>query len=210
MADFSMYGGKSDEWLALEAQLPPEADMSPAQLKQTTNDIRLEEARQEMTLLSPKVHIQNFSIPVRDGTSIEARTYRPSSAPTSQKLPIFLYFHGGGFFFGTIGSEDATCSRIAIDVGVVVCNVNYRHTPEFVFPTAWHDSEDAFSWLYDHADEFDGDRLQVVIGGVSAGSWLTASLVLKLAVEEDDRRKGILGQVSTVFYILRNSCSSKT
>lgn len=46
--------------------------------------------------------------------TIEARIYRPSSKPASQKLPIYVHFHGGGFFFGTLGSEDATCSRLAI------------------------------------------------------------------------------------------------
>ena len=201
MADYSIYGGKSDEWLALEAHLPAPPNMSPEEMKKTTNETREEAAREEMKILRPKVTIQDFTIPTRDGSTIEARTYRPSTAPASQKLPVFLYFHGGGFFFGSIEGEDATCSYIAIDVGVVVVNVNYRHTPEFVFPIAWYDSEDAFAWVYDHCGDFAGDRLQIVVGGISAGAYLTASLMLKLANEEDERRKGILGQVG-----LQRSC----
>ena len=199
MADFTQYGEKSQEWSALEKDLPaPPADLSLEDLQRITNETRLNAAREDMQLLAPKLTMADFSIPTRDGATIEARTYRPSSIPSSQKLPIYIHFHGGGFFFGSIGSEDATCSLIALDVGVVVINVNYRHTPNFVFPTAWNDGEDAFAWVHEHADEFHGDNLQIVVGGISAGAYITASLMLKLAADEDDRRTGVQGQVLMV------------
>lgn len=80
-------------------------------------------------------------------------------------------------------------------VGVVVVNVNYRRTPEFVYPTAWNDSEDAFAWVCEHAKDFGGEHLEIVVGGVSAGAYLTTSLMLKLAREESEMRKGVMGQV---------------
>lgn len=197
MADFSKYGGKSDEWLALEKTLPaPPTNISPEDLKRTTNETRSSNAQEEMKILRPKVSTQDFQIPTRDNSTIEARTYRPSSVSTTQKLPIYIHFHGGGFFFGTIGSEDATCTRMALDVGIVVVNVNYRHTPEFIYPIAWNDAEDAFQWVYDNAEQsFAGDNMNIVVGGVSAGAYLTASLMLKLAIEESSSRMGIQGAV---------------
>jgi acetyl esterase/lipase len=90
-----------------------------------------------------------------------------------------MHFHGGGFVFGTLASEDAICARIAVSVGVVVVNVNYRHAPEFTYPTAWNDAQDAFVWLHGHLDEVNGDGQKVVLGGISAGSRLVSSLVLE-------------------------------
>lgn len=197
MADFSQYGGKSNEWIALERTLPaPPSDISPEELKRTTNETRLGSAQEEMKILRPKVLTQDFRISTRDQSTIEARTYRPSSIPPTQKLPIYVHFHGGGFFFGTIGSEDATCTRLALDVGVVVVNINYRHTPEAAYPVAWNDAEDAFQWVYTNSETlFAGDNMKIVVGGVSAGAYLTASLMLKLALDESSSRMGVQGAV---------------
>lgn len=76
-------------------------------------------------------------------------------------------------------SEDATCAKIAINTGVVVVHANYRHTPEFKFPTAWLDAQDAFEWVHKNMGKIGGDAEQVVVGGVSAGGELTASVVLE-------------------------------
>lgn len=81
---------------------------------------------------------------------------------------------------------------------VVVVNVNYRHTPEYEFPTAWDDVEDAFVWLHEHISEIGGLADQVVVGGISAGAQLTASLTLAQLYGDNERLKAcpkIRGQV---------------
>ncbi|KAE8396661.1 Alpha/Beta hydrolase protein [Aspergillus alliaceus] len=147
--------------------------------------------------------MQDYEISTRDGKTIEARSYRPSSVPATQRLPVFIYFHGGGFVLGTLRSEDATCSRIVVDRAaagspVVVVNVNYRHTPEYKYPTAWDDAEDSFHWVHDHLDDIYGDGENVVIGGISAGAYLTASLTLAQNTGKDlslAQRPKVRGQV---------------
>ncbi|KAK0723339.1 esterase/lipase [Lasiosphaeria miniovina] len=131
-----------------------------------------------MLVLGPLVQMRDHSITTRDGASIEARSYRPADAPADEPLPVYLYFHGGGFLTGTLASEDAACAATALRGHVAVLNVNYRHTPEHAFPTAWFDSQDAFEWLHDNMAAVGGDPLRVVVGGVSAGAQLTAALVL--------------------------------
>ncbi len=194
--DFSEYGGKSDEWLALEASLPPPPDLPPDELKRMTNETRSNTAREEMKSLSPRISLADYAIPTRDGSTIEARTYRSSVIDPLEILPIYIHFHGGGFFFGTIDSEDATCSRMALEAEVLVVNVNYRHTPDFRYPTAWLDSEDALEWVYHHATEIGGAATTIIMGGVSAGAYLTASLMLQLDRTRSPIRKSIAGQVS--------------
>jgi acetyl esterase/lipase len=206
MADFSEYAGPSAEWLALEPTLPaPPKDLSIEQLKALLNKGREDSAAQDMIDqgLSSVVQMHDFTVTARDGTPLEARTYRPAGVPISARLPVYLRLHGGGFLFGTLASEDATCSRIVDSrakngTPVVVFNINYRHTPEHRFPTAWDDIEDAFVWLHEHITEIGGISEQVVVGGISAGGWMAASLALSQLRGEDERLAAcpkIAGQV---------------
>lgn len=66
-------------------------------------------------------------------------------------------------------------------------NVNYRHTPEHQYPTAWEDAEDAFVWVHEHITELGGLSDQVVVGGISAGGQLTASLALSQLRGDNER-----------------------
>ena len=102
------------------------------------------------------------------------------SASPTEILPIYMHFHGGGFLFGTLSSEDAICSRLAVNTHVVVINVNYRHTPEYTYPAAWNDAEDAFVWVCENIARLNGDPDKIVVGGISAGAWLAASLTVEI------------------------------
>lgn len=183
MCDFSQYGGASEEWLEFEKTLPSrtfDLSLDPNDLKRIVNEGREQKAAAIMDgSLASKVRIQDHSILARDGSTIEARSYRPVSKGAGEILPVYLHFHGGGFVFGTIKAEDATCASIASNIEVVVVHVNYRHTPEYTFPTAWHDSQDAFAWLHENITVVGGDASKIVVGGISAGGQLTASLVLE-------------------------------
>ncbi|KAK0752622.1 Alpha/Beta hydrolase protein [Schizothecium vesticola] len=179
MTDFSAYDGPSAEWLALEPTLPPmPIGLSLEERRRITNAGREEQAALAMKQLGPWVQTQDFAIPTRDGASIEARTYRHLGLP-AEPAPVYVHFHGGGFLFGSLAADDALCSRIAINTHVVVLNVNYRHTPEATYPTAWNDAEDAFQWLHGNAETVGADPQRVIVGGISAGAYLTASLVLQ-------------------------------
>jgi len=183
MCDFSEYGTPSPEWLALEATLPPQPSVPLEERVRTTNAVREAASAAAMKPLQPWVKTQDHTITTRDGYPLEARTYRPSpetipSSPETERLPVYIHLHGGGFLFGTLSSEDAACARIAINARIVVLNVNYRHTPEWVYPTAWNDVEDAFAWLHENIDALRGDKDKVVVGGISAGAYLGASLAL--------------------------------
>jgi acetyl esterase/lipase len=179
MCDFSEYGGPSDEWLAVEATLPAPLTLDLAERKRTTNAGREEIAAKQLKEIKSQIRMKDFSISTRDGNNIEGRTYRPSNIPPDRKLPVYFHFHGGGFVFGTLASEDAICAQLSIRTGVMILNVNYRHTPEYTYPTAWHDAQDAFKWLHDNIDDLSGDKDRVIVGGISAGAQLTASLVLE-------------------------------
>ncbi|KAF7591950.1 hypothetical protein BBP40_000858 [Aspergillus hancockii] len=217
MADFSEYTAPIEEWLVLEKTLPAlPADLSMEQLKVAANQDR--EARSAKAMIDEglisQVSMQDYAIPTRDGQTIEARTYRPSSVLATQQLPVYIYFHGGGFIFGTLSSEDAGCARVVVSLAaegtpVVVINVNYRHTPEHTYPTAWNDAEDAFHWVHDHLDDFNGDGENVVIGGISAGAYLAASVTLAQNIGKDEslaKRPKVRGQVLMIPPLVTEDC----
>ncbi|KAJ5811450.1 hypothetical protein N7474_007751 [Penicillium riverlandense] len=193
MADFSEYAGPSADWVALEPTLPAlPQNLWALEMKELINKNREELAAKGMESLKSQVQMQDFTVHTRDGATLEARTYRPAGIPATQPLPVYIHLHGGGFLFGTLSSEDAICSRIVVSRAsknnpVVVFNVNYRHTPEHRYPTAWNDTEDAFVWVHEHIAEIGGIADQVVVGGISAGAWMTASLALAQVNGQDER-----------------------
>lgn len=181
MADFSQYDGPSEEWLRVTATTPvPEipVHLPPSEVKRILNDARQAAQADAMLQLAPQVVIKDHAVPTRDGSSIQARSYRPVSAG-EEPLPVFYYLHGGGHLIGNIENEDANCARNAINANVAVLHVNYRHTPEHVYPTQWNDAEDGFLWLHSHIAELGGIPERVVVGGISAGGQLAAWLTLQ-------------------------------
>lgn len=112
--------------------------------------------------------VENFTIAARDGFALPLRLYAPSQA----KLPVLLYFHGGGFTIGSIASHDILCRQLSHLAGCAVVSVDYRLAPEHKFPTAANDAWDALAWLSFHADDKGLDGTRLAVGGDSAGGTL--------------------------------------
>ncbi|KAF4954505.1 hypothetical protein FSARC_12118 [Fusarium sarcochroum] len=197
MSDFTQYGKVSQEWLAVKDDrptIPPNLDLKEQQ--RITHKYREELSTREMKPLGSPVHVKDYTISARDGAALEVRTYRPKTAEDGVRLPIYIHLHGGGYVFGTMATEDAICTRIAVGSNVTVANLNYRHAPDFVYPIAWNDTEDAFHWVHDHIDELLGIPSQIVVGGSSAGAQLAAALTLRQNVDPGAlSRPKIAGQV---------------
>lgn len=198
MCDFSEYGTPSIKWLTQARNVPsfsPQCE-SIVEWRGLFNKQREAATAEEFKPLEPHVLMKDYTVPTRDGSSIQARSYRPASVDAAEVLPVYMHLHGGGFLFGTLATEDAICARISINARVVVLSVNFRHTPEHGYPTAWNDTDDAFEWLHDHISELGGDAHRVVLGGISSGGQLAAAFVLKKHLgKASTRRPAIAGQI---------------
>ncbi|KAK8127976.1 carboxylesterase NlhH [Apiospora sp. TS-2023a] len=215
MADYTIYGGPSEDWLAVEADVPALPTGLPVlEIQRLTNEMRSKKAQDAMVALADKVKMQDLTIQSRDGYALEVRTYLSAEAAAAdakerQIRPIYLHLHGGGFLLGTIDSEDAACSNITLDTGVLVLNLNYRHTPQYTYPTAWHDVQDALLWIHQHVDELGGDPSKVLVGGISAGAWLAASLTMEMNRGRIERLAGLprlAGQVLMIPPTVHPAC----
>ncbi|CZS79760.1 unnamed protein product [Fusarium graminearum] len=209
MADFTEYGNATAEWLAVTDSRPPmDPSLSLKEMQAITNMHRENLAKHELEKLgNPEIHMKDYTVTARDGFPLEVRTYRPPSAAANARLPIYIHLHGGGYVFGNIPSEDAICTAIAIGSNVTVVNLNYRHAPDYAYPTAWDDTEDTFHWVHDHIDELLGNPSQVLIGGISAGAQLSASLTLRQNMSPDGlSRPKLAGQVLMIPALVHPEC----
>lgn len=125
--------------------------------------------------LEPIYKIDNKTIPGPDDNAIPLRIFIPSA---TQDLPILLFFHGGGWSFGSIEEAEPLCRQIANRSNCIVIAVNYRLAPENQFPKGLEDCYAATKWAYENAKTFGGNPLRIAVGGESAGGNLAAAVTL--------------------------------
>ena len=100
------------------------------------------------------------------------RLYTPTRSETP--LPIFVYYHGGGFVQGSLHAYDSMCRHLAIASGAIIVVPDYRLAPEGKFPAAIDDCLAATNWATENAELFGGDATHIAVGGDSAGGNLAA------------------------------------
>ena len=103
---------------------------------------------------------------------------------SKEKLPVLVYFYGGGFVAGD-GSESRYDGESMAQKGIVTLTVNYRlgvfgfmSHPELTAESPQHASGDyglldqhaALEWVQKNIAAFGGDPKRVTIAGESAGS----------------------------------------
>lgn len=86
---------------------------------------------------------------------------------------VLLYFHGGGYVFGSPRTHRAMLARLAGLTGMRACLPTYGLAPERPFPAAIDDARTAYMGLLASGVPAD----QIVIGGDSAGGGLVLALL---------------------------------
>ncbi|XP_074311655.1 putative carboxylesterase 18 [Silene latifolia] len=111
--------------------------------------------------------------------------HRPPPTPQS-KLPVIVFFHGGGFVFlsAASGVYDAACRRFAGELNAVVCSVEYRLAPEHKLPTPYDDGADILTFLDKNRRKIscwpgNADVSQCFVAGDSAGGNISHHVVAK-------------------------------
>ncbi|WP_205675573.1 alpha/beta hydrolase [Acinetobacter calcoaceticus] len=127
----------------------------------------------------PVADVQNILIPATEpARQIPARLYKPLGADNSQKLPMIIFIHGGGFVSGDLDTHDVLVRGMCNGAQAIVLSVDYRLAPEFPFPAALEDVYIALQWMLEQADQLGGDIGRVAVAGDSAGGTLAAALPL--------------------------------
>ncbi len=116
--------------------------------------------------------------PSADAPQMKLRIYRPTGSEGGAPLPCLLYFHGGGFLFGTVYRQESLCQRYVKDVGCVVVSVEYRLAPQWKAPAPVEDAYAALCYVASEAAELGIDPKRLAACGISAGGTIAAALSL--------------------------------
>ena len=137
----------------------------------TTDLNRVRQSRNASRQPSPSVKITEITKTLR--------MYEPTGA--SDSLPTLLYFHGGGWTFGSLNSCARFCDALAATGKAKIVAVDYRLAPEYPFPAGLHDCHDALLYIIQNAAKLGIDPSRISVGGDSSGGNLALSLAYALS-----------------------------
>lgn len=101
-----------------------------------------------------------------------------SAAGVGSVRPALLYFHGGGWCFGSINSCARYCAALAAEADIAVIALDYPLAPESPYPAALNACAEVFDYFVSHADSLGIDPRRISVGGDSAGGNLALALAL--------------------------------
>ena len=133
--------------------------------------------------LDPNTGIQSKDVVISPETGLSARIFIPKINGPDQKLPLLIYYHGGGFCAGS--AFDAVAKKyitsLISQANMIVVAVDYRLAPEHPLPIAYDDSWAALQWIATHSNNQGPepwlneyvDFGRVFLAGESAGANIT-------------------------------------
>ncbi|WCJ38696.1 alpha/beta-Hydrolases superfamily protein [Euphorbia peplus] len=138
--------------------------------------------------------------------NLSSRLYLPICL--HEKVPLLLYFHGGGFcLFSAFSPILYTfLTTLAEQANVLIVAVDYRIAPENPLPAAYDDAWTALNWVASHS-KGDGpeewvnryaDLGRVYFAGDSAGGNIAHNLAMRLGVEKLKLKSGDVNVVGIV------------
>ncbi|KAF9587873.1 hypothetical protein IFM89_006127 [Coptis chinensis] len=165
-------------------------------------DGRQERLREDVFVaasVDPSTGVSSKDVVIQPETGLSARMYLPKRANPATKLPLVIYFHGGGFCI-----ESAFCptyhnylNLLVSKANVVAVSVDYRRAPEHPLPVAYEDSWTALKWVFSHPDEEwltkYADYNRVYMAGDSAGGNISHNMAVRAHIEPNNFKfKGIV------------------
>ncbi|KAL3517054.1 hypothetical protein ACH5RR_023956 [Cinchona calisaya] len=133
-------------------------------------------------------------VTLNDQNKTWLRIYRPSKLPSNDKsiarLPIIIFFHGGGWIQFSVEQTviHEHCNQLSGEVTAIVVAVEYRPAPESRLPAQYDDATDAIFWVKNQAIDPNGDKWLKEFGdlsrcylyGVSCGANMAFNAALRL------------------------------
>ncbi|MCC3217081.1 alpha/beta hydrolase [Chryseobacterium sp. X308] len=113
----------------------------------------------------------------RKGKPLALDLYTPKNA-TTEKLPVLIYVHGGGWVEGdkVVNADNylETTVKKLIDKQYAVISINYTLLSDSIhFPMPLEDTKDAIRWVRKNAEKYNLDTNNIGLFGASAGAHLS-------------------------------------
>ncbi|MEH6628788.1 MAG: alpha/beta hydrolase [Motiliproteus sp.] len=131
-------------------------------------------AQQGATLAPADVSEKTINV---DGQAIKLVIVKPQGV--KGKLPVFMFFHGGGWVLGDYPTHERLIRDLAVRSGAAAVYVDYTPSPEAQYPTAINQAYAATKWVAEHGAEIGVDGQRLAVAGNSVGGNMAAVVSLK-------------------------------
>jgi acetyl esterase/lipase len=150
---------------------PPMEQTKPAEARKV-----LEGAQNSVKTDTSGVDITEKTI-TQNGISVKLFIVRPSGK--SEVLPVFMFFHGGGWVLGDFPTHKRLVRDLVVYSGLACVFVEYTRSPEAKYPVALNECFAGTKWVAEHGAEINVDGKRMAVAGNSVGGNLTAAVALK-------------------------------
>jgi len=118
------------------------------------------------------IKLNEFHSDIEISKLTDAKFNTHKLSPKNPKTDTYaVYFHGGGYYSGSVISHKNLLSQITASTNMVTYIFEYRLSPEALFPSAHEDAKEIISYL----DTLEGGKDSIWIGE-SAGAGLATGL----------------------------------
>ncbi|MBP5075025.1 alpha/beta hydrolase [Pseudomonas chlororaphis] len=132
-------------------------------------------AQAGVKLTLPKADVSQKTIKV-DGQDISLTIVRPAGVKGT--LPVFMFFHGGGWVLGDFPTHERLVRDLVVGSGAAAVFVNYTPSPEARYPVAINQAYAATQWVAEHGQEINVDGKRLAVAGNSVGGNMAAVVSL--------------------------------
>jgi len=107
---------------------------------------------------------------ISGGPNGELTTHIVRPAGSRGRLPVVMFFHGGGWLLGDFSSHRRLVHEIAVGVNAAVVFPEYSLSPEVRFPVANEEAYFATKYVAENAGALNIDASRIAVAGDSAGA----------------------------------------
>ncbi|GAA0272589.1 alpha/beta hydrolase [Pseudomonas rhodesiae] len=132
-------------------------------------------AQAGVKLTLPQADVSHKTIQV-DGQPLELTIVRPAGVKGT--LPVFMFFHGGGWVLGDYPTHERLVRDLVAGSGAAAVFVNYTPSPEAHYPVAINQAYAATKWVAEHGKEINVDGKRLAVAGNSVGGNMAAVVSL--------------------------------
>ncbi len=119
--------------------------------------------------------VEDLTLPL-NRQNVHARRYHPNP---KKKLPMIVFYHGGGFIIGDVNTHDEVCRLLAKHANAQVLSIDYPLAPEHVPEHIIGCCVEALEWTYQNSKTLGIEKKRIAVAGDSAGGNISAVVAQK-------------------------------
>lgn len=119
---------------------------------------------------------ESEKIITQDGITVKIHIVKPQGTPSN--IPVFLFFHGGGWVLGDYPTHRRIVRDLVVESGAAAVFPDYTPSPEARYPVAINQAYAATKWVSLHGNEIGVNGKQLAVVGNSVGGNMAAVVAL--------------------------------